>query len=125
MEEKKITMQDLWLLLQPSKVFDTRGRFEKCLADWNSMDETQQRRVFKLLQAKKEQTGLNPNPYYALNDAMQEDEQQQARVPKEGPTDYNGRQLPNVPVFSAKYNGKWGMYTQEDINKYHLEKAKN
>ena len=75
-------MQDLWLLLRPSKAFDTRSRYEKCLADWSSMNEAQQRRVFRLLQAKKEQAELNPNPYYALNDAMQEDEQQQARKAK-------------------------------------------
>ena len=82
MEEKTITMQDLWLLLRPSKAFDTRGRYEKCLADWSSMNEAQQKRVFKLLQDKKEHAGLNPNPYYALNDAMQEDEQQQVRKAK-------------------------------------------
>ena len=39
------------------------------------------------------------------------------------PTNYNGGKLPSVPVFSAKYNGKWGMYTQADIDKYGLEKA--
>ena len=75
-----ITMQDLWLLLQPSKTFDTRGRFEKCQADWCSMSEAQQKRVYQLLQSKKEQAELNPNPYYALNDAMQEDAQQQAKA---------------------------------------------
>ena len=79
MDKKTITMQDLWLLLRPSKAFDTRSRYEKCLADWSSMSEAQQKRVFKLLQAKKDQAALNPNPYFALNDAMQEDEQQQAR----------------------------------------------
>lgn len=76
---EKITMQDVWLLLQPSKTFDTRGRFEKCMADWSQMDADQQQRVYKLLQSKKDQAALNPNPYFALNDAMQEVEQQQAK----------------------------------------------
>ena len=80
METDIITMQDLWQLLQPSKAFDTQGRYNKCLSDWCSMNPSQQRRVFKLLQLKKEEEGLNPNPYYALNDAMQEDEQQQTKL---------------------------------------------
>ena len=80
MEEKIITMQDLWLLLQPSATFDTRGRYEKCLSDWSRMDASRQKRVYQLLQLKKTQGGLNPNPYYALNDAMQEDEQRQAKA---------------------------------------------
>ena len=89
MEEKSITMQDLWQLLQPSKAFDTRSRYEKCLADWSSMNEAQQRRVFALLQSKKEQAVLNPNPYYALNDAMQEMEQQQVKQPKQQVLSFN------------------------------------
>jgi len=37
------------------------------------------------------------------------------------PTNYNGRAIPDgLKVFSAKYNGEWGMYTQEDIDNYHL-----
>ena len=117
-------MQDLWLLLQPSKTYDTRGRYEKCLSDWSSMNEAQQRRVYRLLQSTKEQGELNPNPYYALNDAMQEDEQQQAKAPKVEPVNYNGKNIPaGVQVFSAKYKGSWGMYTQADIERFGMEKA--
>ena len=105
MEEKTITMQDLWLLLRPSKAFDTRGRYEKCLADWCSMNETQQQRVFKLLQDKKEHAALNPNPYYALNDAMQEDEQQQAK-PRSQTLSY------------AEYYAKFG--TTEEQGGWHM-----
>ena len=43
--------------------------------------------------------------------------------PRIEPTNYNGRALPKEPVFSAKYQGKWGMYTQADIAKYGMERA--
>ena len=112
-------MQDLWQLLQPSKTFDTRGRFEKCRADWCSMNEEQQIQVFLLLQAKKEQAGLNPNPYFALNDAMQEFEQQ-ARRPQAEPTNYNGRELPKEQMAIAKYKGAFGTYTLRDAQLFKM-----
>ena len=108
-------MQDLWLLLRPSKAFDTRSRYEKCLADWSSMNEAQQRRVFRLLQAKKEQAELNPNPYYALNDAMQEDEQQ-ARKAK--PEFLRGDEP--GPIVQVKYNGFFKLCRPETANLFHL-----
>ena len=107
MEEKKITIQDIWQLLQPSKTYDTRGRFEKCQSDWCSMDEAQQKRVYRLLQAQKEHGELNPNPYYALNDAMQEDEQQQAR-----------RAKPEVLSY-ADYYARY--HTTEERDGWHME----
>ena len=56
------------------------------------------------------------NPYFFILDFK-------VRQTSGVPTDYNGKTLPKAPVFSAKYNGKWGMYTQADIDKYGLEKA--
>ena len=106
MEEKVITIQDVWQLLQPSKAFDTRSRFEKCQADWCSMDANQQRRVYKLLMSKKDQAVLNPNPYYALNDAMQEDAQQQAK-PREQVLSFN------------EYYARYG--TTEEQDGWHME----
>ena len=37
------------------------------------------------------------------------------------PTNYRGRSAPKEPIFSAQYNGEWGMYTQADIDTYHME----
>ena len=37
------------------------------------------------------------------------------------PTNYRGRSAPQEPIFSAKYNGEWGMYTQVDIDAFHME----
>ena len=41
------------------------------------------------------------------------------------PYDYNGHEIPaGTQVFSAAYNGAWGMYTQKDIDDYNLELPK-
>ena len=41
------------------------------------------------------------------------------------PTNYRGRAIPpGIKVFSAAYNGTFGMYTQQDIARYHLELPK-
>ena len=41
------------------------------------------------------------------------------------PYDYNGHEIPaGTQVFSAAYNGAWGMYTQKDIDDYNLERPK-
>ncbi len=41
------------------------------------------------------------------------------------PYDYNGHEIPaGTQVFSAAYNGVWGMYTQKDIDDYNLELPK-
>ena len=42
------------------------------------------------------------------------------------PHNYRGEIIPSgLQVFSAKYNDSWGMYTQKDIDNYHLETLKN
>ena len=122
----KLSMQALWQLLQPSVTYDTRGRYERCSRDWNAMDEQQQLRVYKIIENRITQgEGVNPNPYYALNDAMQEDEQtqaQQKQKERKEPTNYNGSTLtPPAPIKPACYKGEWGMYTQQDIDLFHLK----
>ena len=42
-------------------------------------------------------------------------------IPKGQPTNYRGKAAPHESIFSAKYNGEWGMYTQADIDAYHME----
>ena len=85
------------------------------------MDKAQQERIYRIIQAKR-QNGekLNPNPLFAFLDAVQEDELNQSKVKQPEPTNYNGRALPDKPTATAFYNGKWGTYTLEDIEKYGL-----
>ena len=124
--QSQLSMQALWQLLQPSVTYDTRGRYERCSRDWNAMDEAQQLRVYKIIEGHiSHGEGVNPNPYYALNDAMQEDEQNQAQQKqkeRKEPTNYNGSRLePPEPTEIACYNGQWGMYTRSDIRTFGLQ----
>ena len=58
------------------------------------------------------------NPFFFLQDFK-------VRQPKGHPTNYRGRAIPaGLQVFSAAYNGVYGMYTQEDIDTYHLDLPK-
>ena len=80
MENQIITANDVWQLLQPSETFDTRGRYERCLCVWSKLDAAKQSRVYHLITEKKQKGDfINPNPCFALDDAIQEDETQQAR----------------------------------------------
>ena len=117
-----ITIQTLWQLLQPSELFGTRGRYQKCLNTWCRLDAAQQKRIYQQIAEKKRRGEfVHPNPCFALDDALQTDELQQARQPKAEPTNYNGRALPKEPVATAFYNGKWGTYTMRDIKKFGLQ----
>ena len=76
-----IIFNDLWQLLQPSETFDTRGRFESCFARWNRWDPAKRTRIYEQIAAKRQKGGfIHPNPCFALDDAAQEDETQQARA---------------------------------------------
>ena len=54
------------------------------------------------------------NPFFFIQDFK-------IKCPKGQPTNYRGKTAPKEPIFSAMYNGKWGMYTQADIDTYHME----
>ena len=44
------------------------------------------------------------------------------KVPQRQPVNYRGQAIPSgVVVFSAKYNNAWGMYTQQDIDDFHMD----
>ena len=88
------------------------------------MDDAKRKRIFRIIQAKRQNGGNNPNPLFAFLDAMQEDEVKQSKVKQPEPTNYNGRALPNQPTATAFYNGKWGTYTLADIEKFGLRKAR-
>ena len=77
---EKITFMEFWQLLRPSETFDTRARFESCLAKWNRWDEAKRTRIAQQIAAKKKNDEfVHPNPYFAMDDAAQQDELRQAR----------------------------------------------
>jgi len=101
---------NFWQLLQPSEVFDTRGRYEHCLSLWNRMDAAKQQRIYQLIAAKRQQAEfVNPNPCFALDDALQEDEQREAKTVK------NRRQTLSFRDYYARYG------TTEETDGWHRQ----
>ena len=76
-----ITFIELWQLLHLSETFDTRGRYESCLAQWSRWDAAKRSQISQHIAAKL-QNGefVNPNPCFALNDAAQWYETEQAKA---------------------------------------------
>ena len=59
------------------------------------------------------------NPFFFIQDFK-------VRTPIRPPENYRERAIPaGLQVFSAKYNGAWGMYTQADIDRFHMERPQN
>ena len=81
---------------------------------WSLCTPEKQQAIIEWLQTHGRYPGRNP--YFFVLDF-------EVKGPVGEPTNYNGKALPKVPVFSAKYNGQWGMYTLDDIQKYGLVKA--
>ena len=107
--------EQLWALLYEHGASEKKK--EGTRRFWNTLTEEQQRQVFTTISRKlKEDKFVQFDPIRAIKE----------NAPKktfQGPTNYQGRKLPAVPVFSAKWQGKWGMYTIEDIKKFNMEIA--
>lgn len=129
-EQKMPTISDLWdKLLQPSPTMGTRGRFHKCERDWYGMDDEQRLWVYHHLQKLRAKGEINPNPCFALNNAMQQYEleqfkQQQAQKKRE-PKNLNltalgGKMMSTGEAEIAFYGTSWGVYSKEDIKTFNL-----
>ena len=82
---------------------------------WDTLSEEEQQIAFTTITKKlKEKAFVNFDPIRAIRENIW-------RAKAQEPTNYRGCVIPQgVQVFSAKYNGVWGMYTREDIDKFHL-----
>ena len=77
---KTVTFIELWQLLHLSETFDTRGRYESCLAKWCRWDENKRAQISQHIAAKLQKGEfVNPNPCFALDDAAQWYETAQAK----------------------------------------------
>lgn len=129
-EQKQPTISDLWdKLLQPSPTMGTRGRYHKCERDWYGMDDAQRLWVYHHLDKLRAKGEINPNPCFALNDAMQHYEQEQYKLQraqkKREPENLNhkaiGRtMMDNGTAEIAFYGTSWGVYSKEDIKTFNL-----
>ena len=132
MENKTISFStDVWRkLLKPLPTYDTRSKYESCFRYWCGLDEDKRNRVYHIIEQKK-QSGqyVHPNPRFALDDAAQQDEIEQAKArakPKKKPTNLNGNSridtlIKTVPLVSAIYNGRPGIYTLEEAKEYGMD----
>ena len=82
---------------------------------WDTLSEEEQQIAFTTITKKlNEKAFVNFDPLRAIRENIW-----RAKAPE--PTNYRGCVIPQgVQVFSAKYNGVWGMYTREDIWKFPL-----
>ena len=114
-------------LLNPSPAFDNRGRHEKCYKDWCAMDEAERQGICKIIEeARSNGVYVDPNPCFAMNNAMQEYEKRLAKEQqkkKREPTNYNGRSLKQgVEYVIAKYKGAFGTYSLEEAKEFGMER---
>ena len=128
-EQKMPTISDLWDgLLKPSPTMGTRGRFHKCERDWYGMDEEQRLWVYHHLEKLRAKGEINPNPCFALNNAMQQYELEQFKLKqakKREPKNLNltalgGKMMSTGEAEIAFYGTQWGIYSQDDIKTFNL-----
>lgn len=126
--EQPWTFRELYdKLLNPSPAFDNRGRHEKCYKDWCAMDEAERQGICKIIEeARSNGDYVDPNPCFAMNNAMQEYEKRLAKEQqkkKREPTNYNGRSLKQgVEYVIAKYKGAFGTYSLEEAKEFGMER---
>ena len=101
---------DYWRAMNPLPKYDNRKMAARDA--WNDHPEKHQAIMAWL---KKHGDYPERNPYFFILDFT-------TPRPIGQPTNYRGKNAPKDPIFSAKYNGEWGMYTQADIDDYKMEK---
>ena len=106
----KMDFENYWAAIQPDAKYDNRK--EAAQQEWEAHPE-KHAAIMRWL--KRHGPYPNRNPYFFIQDFT-------VRAAKvDEPTNYNGRALPDEPTATAFYNGKWGTYTLEDIEKYGLK----
>ena len=104
---------DYWRAMNPSQEYDNRKMAARIA--WDEHPEKHQAIMTWLAQHGDYS---ERNPYFFILDFT-------PPRPKGQPTNYRGRSVPQEPIFSAKYNGEWGMYTRADIEAFHMEVYKD
>lgn len=83
---------------------------------WNGFTLDEQRAIYTAIRNKiRASKFVNYHPVLAIRDNA-------PKKTRQVPTNYRGREIPSgLQVFSAKYNGTWGMYTEADIEQFRME----
>ena len=103
------SFEDIWSLLKPKGEYVRR--VNACGKLWSEMAYHRRKYIYETIAGLKTRGEyVNPNPLFAIKDNDNAE-----------PMNYRGKVSPaGVRVYSAKWNGKWGMYTREDIETYGL-----
>ena len=110
------TFEDFWRLLYNH---GSSPRY-KNTADllWDGLTPEQRQQLYDRIKSKIEQGKfVDYNPTYAIHDNMP----RRQALSIGTPTDWNGKTAP-APTEIACYNGHWGMYTMEDIERFNLKR---
>ena len=109
----EINFQTFWDLFNPDTEYS--NRFLATNIEWNKCSAAKQIAIIQKLQSAPGHPGDNPNPYFFIQD-----------FPEPTPTNLNGtiqgEQLLNAnKAKTAFYNGKWGLYSLDDIQLFNLK----
>lgn len=109
---REINFQTFWDLFNPNTEYN--NRFLATNIEWNKCSAAKQKAIIQKLQSADGQIA-QPNPYFFILD-----------FPEPTPTNLNGtiqgEQLLNArQAKTAFYNGKWGLYSLEDIQLFNLK----
>ena len=109
----KIDFNTFWTLMGSEQYFP--GHKNAAKAEWEKHPE-KQAAIIKWLQQHGPYKQRKPN--FFIQDFK-------LRSPTRQPVNYRGQAIPaGIVVFSAKYNGAWGMFTQQDIDDFHMDLPK-
>lgn len=102
---------DYWRAMNPLPEYDNRKVAAK--QEWDTHPEKHEAIMAWL---RKHGDYPDRNPFFFIRDFTL------PRIKTSVPHNYRGEIIPSgLQVFSAAYNGVFGMYTQADIDEFHME----
>ena len=109
---REIHFQTFWDLFNPDTEYN--NRLAATNIEWDKCSAAKQKAIIQKLQSAPGEIA-QPNPYFFIQD-----------FPEPTPTNLNGtiqgEQLLNAnKAKTAFYNGKWGLYSLEDIQLFNLK----
>ena len=109
-KEMEYTFEAIWRLLNPQGEFVRR--VNACGKLWNGLAEHRRKHIYETIKNLKAQGKyVNPNPLFAIKDNDTAE-----------PFDWNGHALDAGRHYvTARWNGKWGTYTIEDVRDFGME----
>ncbi|MBR4547216.1 MAG: hypothetical protein IKO66_04105 [Paludibacteraceae bacterium] len=101
---------EFWEAYKPNEIRFPRRRAATFRA-WH--ERTKAARMAMLAKVKAEGGPDWKNPYFYVVD-----------FPEPQPTNYNGRELPKIPLVSACYKGKYGIYSADEAECFGMTDVK-